>query len=586
MKIFLTKVASLRIFPKLVLTFLVVLSPLFVIGLQINMVGSHNVKQEITNSLSSRVDLYMELLDNDFEGILILLQDYLNDEDLMKLSLTAETMSPVEKGQAILRLKKRLDLLQQTSKFVKEASVFIPLIDRTVSSNVNAITNFNKEEFNALIHPAHKQDGSPFLVWNDRTFITLSYPSINTGKQSVFVLAVEVSRPELISTLSRFTNEGGGAALVGKQTNWAVVGTTDAQNIDIFLEQKQGMIKPDIGSIHNVSIKGEPYMVAREDSDLLNMSLLMFVPSKNVNSMLNTHRIWLIILSLVSAIITLAFSYSIYRIIHKPLKSLVYAFRRIEQGQLNQSVQYPFKDEFGYLYEQFNVMSKQLSVLVHEVYEQQYRAQLAELRHLQSQINPHFLYNTYFILYRMAQLEDNENVTRLTKHLGEYFQYITRDGAEEVPLAKEVHHARIYMEIQTIRFAHRIKTHFGVLPEGEADMKVPRLILQPIIENAYNHSLEKKPKDGWLSVEIFISSVELVIAVEDNGEGLSDEKLEELRMILRTHGGMNGESTGMINVHRRLQIKYGERGGLRLTKGEHGGLKVEIVIPTKGEWLR
>jgi two-component system sensor histidine kinase YesM len=161
--------------------------------------------------------------------------------------------------------------------------------------------------------------------------------------------------------------------------------------------------------------------------------------------------------------------------------------------------------------------------------------------------------------------------------LGEYFQYITRDGAEEVPLEKEAHHARTYMEIQTIRFGHRINVHFGAIPVGVGDILVPRLILQPIIENAYNHSLEKKVKDGQLSVEMSLSPVELIIAIQDNGNDLTDEKIEQLQMIL--HDGAIQESTGMINVHRRLKIKYGEAGGLRLNRGIQGGLKVEIFIP-------
>ncbi|WP_391573762.1 sensor histidine kinase [Cohnella sp.] len=570
------KVTSIRLFPKLLLSFLLVLAPLYVIGVQINMSGSKNVKQEIEDSLSSRADLYMEMLDNDLESILFSLQDFVVNDDALGLGMAVSVMSDMEKTQAILRLKERMDNLSRSSNFIKEAAISIPLIDRTISSNADSITDFDREQFQGLLQKVSPRD-MPFLQWQDRLFIPLVYPPGSMGIPPLFVVAVEISKPELNSTLARFSNKGGGVMLVGLSDNQVIASAFDIPD-ELYAKRSELMKESKGNSLQTVTIEGDSYLVAREDSDTSGMSLIMYVPAKNVNPALQTHRYWLIVLSIASAIIVIIFSIGIYRMIHRPLIRLLHSFRRIEKGELNLTLQYPLKDEFGYLYGRFNAMAKQLNILVHEVYEQKYRAQLSELRHLQSQINPHFLYNTYFILYRMAQLEDNENVIRLTKHLGEYFQFITRDGAEEVSLEKEIHHARTYTEIQTIRFSPRIEANFGDLPEGLENRLVPRLILQPIIENAYNHSLEKKSKGGWLNVEMDVYGEHLVITVEDNGQQLTPDKLEEMRNRLQSYDEP-AESTGMLNVHRRLKIKYGETGGLRLSTGERGGLKVEIVIP-------
>ncbi len=570
------KVTSIRLFPKLLLSFLLVLAPLYVIGVQINMSGSKNVKQEIEDSLSSRADLYMEMLDNDLESILFSLQDFVVNDDALGLGMAVSVMSDMEKTQAILRLKERMDNLSRSSNFIKEAAISIPLIDRTISSNADSITDFDREQFQGLLQKVSPRD-MPFLQWQDRLFIPLVYPPGSMGIPPLFVVAVEISKPELNSTLARFSNKGGGVMLVGLSDNQVIASAFDIPD-ELYAKRSELMKESKGNSLQTVTIEGDSYLVAREDSDTSGMSLIMYVPAKDVNPALQTHRYWLIVLSIASAIIVIIFSIGIYRMIHRPLIRLLHSFRRIEKGELNLTLQYPLKDEFGYLYGRFNAMAKQLNILVHEVYEQKYRAQLSELRHLQSQINPHFLYNTYFILYRMAQLEDNENVIRLTKHLGEYFQFITRDGAEEVSLEKEIHHARTYTEIQTIRFSPRIEANFGDLPEGLENRLVPRLILQPIIENAYNHSLEKRSKGGWLNVEMDVYGEHLVITVEDNGQQLTPDKLEEMRNRLQSYDEP-AESTGMLNVHRRLKIKYGETGGLRLSTGERGGLKVEIVIP-------
>jgi two-component system sensor histidine kinase YesM len=141
------------------------------------------------------------------------------------------------------------------------------------------------------------------------------------------------------------------------------------------------------------------------------------------------------------------------------------------------------------------------------------------------------------------------------------------------------------MEIQSVRFANRIVSDFADLPEPCKDILIPRLILQPIIENAYNHGLEQKAKDGWVKVAAHWSAEQLVIVVEDNGGEMTEDKLNQLQMLVRSSDDMV-ESTGLVNVHRRLQIKYGAPGGLRLGIGTEQGLKVELIIPLEEEYCR
>jgi two-component system sensor histidine kinase YesM len=580
----LSRLTSLQILPKLVLTFLLVLSPLYIISLKMNESGLNNVKNEIAKSLSSRVNLYMDILDTDFDRTIRLLQEYVNDEDLLKLSSSSEVMSDIEKTQAVLRLKNRLDLFKKTSKFIGNVSAFIPALDRTVSANANVITFFDPKEFEALAVTTNRFE-APFLLWQNRIFISVPYPDalLSADKKPLFLLTVELSRQELTSTLSQFTSGGGGAVLVGNHINWVVAGSADGTIGDDILTQIEQMDSAEKDEAHAVTIHKEHFMVVQKESARLDTRLIMFVPLQNVYKPLQNFQTWLLALSVASVLIMLIFSYSIYRIIHQPLKSLVRAFRKVEQGNVNFALAYSFNDEFGYLYRQFNAMIEQLNVLIHQVYEQQYRVRLAELRHLQSQINPHFLYNTYFILYRMAQLQDHENVVSFTKHLGEYFQYITRDGQEEVALEKEAQHVKNYMEIQSVRFSNRIVSHFADLPEPCRSILIPRLILQPIIENAYNHGLEQKAKDGWVKVAAHRIAEQLVIVVEDNSGEMTEEKLQQLELMVRSSDDMV-ESTGLVNVHRRLQIKYGAPGGLRLGIGTEQGLKVELIIPLEGEY--
>jgi len=575
------RISSLSIYPKLVLAFLIVLSPMYLISWRMNDAGSSTVEKEITQSLLSRTSLYMNMLEFDLSRVITLLQEYVNDEDLLKLSSSAEVMSEIEKMQAQLGLKKRLDILKRSSKFVENASAFIPSMNRTVSANDNIFTSFNEDQFQALAKSTNRFE-SPFLVWQDRIFISLPYPdpAVSSNQMPVFLLTVEISRKELADVLREFTNEGGGAVLAGEEMSWTVSGTRNEADKSMLDEadKKLAAETPDKAKIRSVTLKNDPYMMVSETSSKLGMTLFMYLPSKSVTASLDSYRSWFYILSVASIFIVLLFSYSIYLIIHQPLKKLVRSFRRIEQGNFNLEMNYSLKDEFGYLYGQFNGMVKRLNVLVHEVYEQQYRARTAELRHLQSQINPHFLYNSYFILYRMAMLKDHDNVIYFTKHLGEYFEFITRDGAEEVPLGNEVKHARTYAEIQSVRFGNRIEVEFDELPEDAASYAVPRLILQPLIENCYNHGMEQKRKGGWIRVQFVCQPDKMLIVVEDNGGTMDDEKLRDLQSKLHQDDS-ELEHTGLLNVHRRIQIRYGGYGGLTLAIGEEQGLKVTMILP-------
>ncbi|MBO9599869.1 MAG: histidine kinase, partial [Cohnella sp.] len=211
------------------------------------------------------------------------------------------------------------------------------------------------------------------------------------------------------------------------------------------------------------------------------------------------------------------------------------------------------------------------------VYEEQLRLQQAELKQLQAQINPHFLYNTYFILYRLAKLQDNESIAQFSQYLGEYFQYITRNGVDNVSLEMEFRHAQTYAQIQNIRFKNRIRVEFEELREPYRSILVPQLILQPLLENAYMHGLEARRKAGLIRVAVGEENGMIRITVEDNGDKLTDEKLASLQASLLVQGAEH-EYTGLLNVNRRLQLRFGSEYGVHVRRGELGGLSVTLSM--------
>lgn len=246
-------------------------------------------------------------------------------------------------------------------------------------------------------------------------------------------------------------------------------------------------------------------------------------------------------------------------------------------------IEHEQKDEFGYLYDRFNQMLRKLQTLIDQDFKQKLMMQKAELKQLQSQINPHFLYNSFFILNSLAKTGDTDRIELFTNMLGEYFRFITRNVEDNVLLSEEVRHARMYTEIQKLRFSRRIRVQFDDLPKEMERIRVPRLIIQPIIENAYEHSLEKMPDEGLLRVTFEVNQGEALITVEDNGGSIGDSEIEALSARLESIAE-SYEMTGMINIHRRISLTYGEGSGLFLSKSsELGGLQVVIRIKFRGE---
>ncbi|MEI0740243.1 histidine kinase [Paenibacillus sp. JTLBN-2024] len=330
-----------------------------------------------------------------------------------------------------------------------------------------------------------------------------------------------------------------------------------------------------------LDIGGREYHFNIAHSDKLGLSLVSYLPEGTVRRPLIKFNLWAWVFAVTSVFAIVVYAFSTYRYVHRPLLSLVQSFRRMEGGTLDIPIRHEQKDEFGYLYDRFNQMLVKLQTLIDQDFKQKLMMQKAELKQLQSQIKPHFLYNSFFILNSLAKTGDTDRIEQFTIMLGEYYRFIARNGEDHVTLSEEIKHARMYTEIQQLRFSRRIRVQFDELPEAMRRIKVPRLIVQPMIENAYEHSLENMPNEGFLRVTFEHTDAECLIKVEDNGDSIDDAGLEALQH--RVSGPAEShEMTGIMNIHRRILLTYGEGSGLFLSRSKLGGLEAAIRIKFRG----
>ena len=218
----------------------------------------------------------------------------------------------------------------------------------------------------------------------------------------------------------------------------------------------------------------------------------------------------------------------------------------------------------------------------------------AELTALQSQINPHFLYNTLDSIRGQALMDDHEEIAKMVEALGAFFRYsISRKGTL-VTLRDEIANINNYMLIQRYRFNNRFSLEIIIDEEDEVayDFKIPRLIIQPVVENAIFHGPEEKLEGGKVVIEVIVTDRHLILTISDNGKGISKEELE--RINARIHSAdkrlEDGEevrqrNTGIAlpNIHKRIQLLFGEEYGVNVYSTLGQGTDVEITVPANYE---
>ncbi|MBM7567257.1 sensor histidine kinase [Paenibacillus sacheonensis] len=566
------------IFPKLVVAFLLLVTPLYGIGLIINKQGETSVRSEVSDSLQSRVKFYVNSLETEKAHMLGLLDQLAVDKNLSHLTFVGQFMKINEWSESVLALENKLQMIKASSIYIKSVEAHMLTQNRTISTEASITDNRLSDEYEAIA-PNYSSPNRAFISWKDRLFLSLPFPTSAKKVPPSFAIQLELNLTTLRDALDHFTDyENSGAMFINLRQGWVVDNLGDEPQLPYVKDYLARQAADASEGTVSLRMDGKPFLVSYKYSEELDSYLVVYVPQEQLFGKIDNYKELLWLLSLLSIVIILIYSSWIYRMIHRPLNKLIRNFRKLEEGQWEHIRMPRSRDEFTDLMHHYNAMVDRLKVMFHEVVEQKTRAQASELKQLQSQINPHFLYNTYFILYRLAKAGQIDTLIRFCQYLGEYFQYITRSGADQVELESEIKHAQTYVEIQNIRFFNRIDVDFAPLPDSWRQVTVPRLIVQPVIENAYKHGLEKKRANCRIAIDFKQDGKRLFMTVEDNGESLRDEDLARLQRDLSDREHPPLELTGLLNIHRRLQIMFGDTAGIEVARGPMGGLQVKICM--------
>lgn len=309
-------------------------------------------------------------------------------------------------------------------------------------------------------------------------------------------------------------------------------------------------------------------------------TVVMVDPAKNFYAGSFDMNIIIYISLLLTVLFGIFFKFVQDRNIIRPVKELAIEASHFKDGDYNVSVHTKSQDEIGLLNESFIDMGQNIKRLIEQEYKSKIRQREIELAYMQSQINPHFLYNTLDSIRWMAVIKKQPQISEQIEALSDLFRHALNSGREMTTIRAEIEHVRNYMKIQKNRFKDRLKYDISV-DESLLDCEVLNLVLQPLVENAIVHGLEEKKGGGRVSVQVKKENGNIIYIVADNGAGTDQDEI--IRKL-----GLPDESYNVFslkNIDERIKYKYGESYGLDFQSMKGEGTIVTVTIPS-GEDLK
>ena len=331
------------------------------------------------------------------------------------------------------------------------------------------------------------------------------------------------------------------------------------------------------------SINNTDFLFICKSSPALNWKVINLIPLENLtlDHVVILHNI--LIISIVVFILSVVFSILCTSTVTAPIQRLVDKMKSASAGKLDISVSYSSNDELAVLYNQFNLMMQKIQTLLNDIYEEQNAKQKMEVQLLQSQINPHFLYNTLNTIKSLIELDMKETAVKAVSAMSTFYRNSLSKGQFIIPLRQELILTEQYLYIQNLRYMDFVDYEITYESSWEDHgAEIPKLTIQPVVENIFVHGLTNQMCHIHLNVSIKNNTI--YISISDNGSGIPREKLTELNRSIRDFKTAR-YSFGLPSINHRISPLYGENYGLTIKSSPENGTTVTIAIPDKKSTL-
>lgn len=407
--------------------------------------------------------------------------------------------------------------------------------------------------------------------------------TLNLGS-TIGVVRLDI-RPRMVTTMldQSLITQSSSAYLINSNNELLYSsGTIPVGNTSALIDIISKSVDSEGSAAETVKINNQEYLMEAQRINYTDWRLVLLVPYKDILALNINIRNQMLLIFLIVAPLTLPLSLLVSNSLTKRILKLMDKMKQVEQGNFDVSVSPGNNDEIGKLSHSFNFMLKKMEGLMEDKFQLGREVKNLELKALQAQINPHFLYNTLDLINWMALRKDAPEIGLLTENLSKFYKLSLSHGEDIVTIGNEIEHVKSYVQIQNMRYDNNITLEVDV-PEELLQYTIVKLVMQPIVENAIIHGIfEKKEEKGIIRIFGEMKEGTIYLSIQDDGIGITDKRIREV---------LSGESTrewhgyGVHNINGRLQLQYGNEYGLSFTSeiGRYTIATISIPAILEGE---
>lgn len=469
-------------------------------------------------------------------------------------------------------IQEKLSLASTSGNWRNDVTVYFPQRHESISSSPTY--EYDLEEFKDRFSLgwSYSEDleiGSGFT----RTYVTTGYQPARPDELGVAV-RINLYKWSFENLLDTYKSGHSDNPFFYKKGHAIIASrSSDGPRMDgVIAELGDRLSSRDSGYLIH-SNGGKPYLITYYYSKLLDWHFVDSVLLDQIIGPIKQQRILFGASSVILLLSCIIAASALYWNVHRPIFQLVRAVQRIKRGDYAYRLPKQSNNEFAFLMQNFNEMATQIQDLIENDLQSRILAREATLKQLQAQIHPHFLYNCLGFIINMTKMGKDRAVIEMAYHLADYYRYTTRMDNQGVSIREELAFVRIHLEI--LRLRNDTLIYSIELPEELAEQRIPRLLIQPIVENAIVHGLENVEYPGRVKIRVYTADTRLYLEVEDNGKGLNHEQIDALyKELLIPSGEYTG--CGLWNVYQRLQGYFGLDAQITINPSELGGLMVRL----------
>lgn len=565
-----------KIFQNLLVMLAALLVPATLLFAYANHTSKTVLKETLENSAAKQLEFTMQRLEQSLRQLEKQTLMIVNDPTIKSYASSSDFPGYLDHLFMRKTIEEKLMLQSQAEPLISRLTLYWPPIGEVISSDGLSVPYDHRKLASRKLNQWTAEYADGQLSFH----LLFSFPSIAAPDLSNTVAVAEtaLSSEYLRSVLAGLDATGNGTSFF-YFPKADIVRNNEIDHNLLNLMAEAHLLETDEAAHPKLSVLktgGEQYLVQSIFSPSLGGSLISYIrldefltPLQNANLLVNGSLLFLFVAGIMIC-------YLLFRHFRMPFAYLVRKIESLGAGDYSSRATAKMNNEFDYLFGKFNDMASRIQSLIENVYEEKVRTKEAEYKHLQSQINPHFLYNCLFYIVSMAN-KSPDAVISMAKNLAGYYRYITRKAGNVTTMEDELRLIANYLKVQSLRnkrLAYEIE-----MPSAMLNLAVPTLLLQPIVENAIVHGIEQKSDSGKVLIRGVVHADHYLIHIDDDGSGLSSEELQQLLSRVQSGDRTNDETgCGLHNVHWRLLHRYGGHSGLSFSANEWGGLRVTIRL--------